>query len=71
MEDYFEEWKEWFDTHKEPDGTINLSKHGDLERYLQNMYKPKKCNTEDLNKITGLGETVSFDLSSIKRSWEG
>lgn len=70
LDDDFEEWKLWFDSHKEPNGSINLDKHPDLVSYIQNMFEPKKPRIEDLMKIKGLGETVNFDLTNIKKSWE-
>lgn len=68
LEDEFEEFKEWFDSHKEPDGTIILSKHPDLCKYLNHLYNPKKIKMGDLYRIKGLGDTISFDLKGIVRS---
>jgi hypothetical protein len=42
LDDEFEELKEWLDSHKEPDGSIILSKHPKLCEYLERIYNPKR-----------------------------
>lgn len=70
MEDDFEDWKRWFDSHKEPDGKIILGKHPELCIYLTMMFNHPTLSMNKLNNIEGLGETVNFDLTNIKKSWE-
>ena len=64
MDEEFEEWKAWFDSHKEPDGSIDLSKHNDLTDYLKKMYMPPSIKFKDLPD--NLGETINFDFSSMR-----
>lgn len=67
FKDEFEEWKEWFDSHKEPDGSIILDKHPDLVKWMEAWYKQfepmSKEELAELMNIPGLGETVNFDFS--------
>lgn len=56
----FDEWKTWFDSHKEPDGTIDLSKHPELQQYLVAMFKPPNKNFKDL--AGNLGLTVNYEI---------
>jgi hypothetical protein len=63
-----EEFKEWFDSHKEPDGTIISSNHPDLCKYFNHVYNPKRISMDDLYEIKGLGDTVSFEIKEIDRS---
>ena len=60
MSEEFEEWKTWFDSHKDLDGTINLDKHPDLANYLQSMFIPPAIKFKDLPNNLGL--SVNFDL---------
>lgn len=65
MDDDFEEWKTWFDSHKDEDGSINLSDHLPLVRHMNNILgmNPKKINMKDLEN---LGSTINFDVNKIK-----
>jgi len=64
LDENLQKFLEWLDSHREPDGSIILSKHPDLCAYFRNEFNPKKLTMQDLNKITGLGKTIDFDLSS-------
>lgn len=64
MDEEFEEWKVWFDSHKEPDGTINLGKHPDLCDW---MLKWSGMNKPDLSKMKNTGESVNFDISTLRK----
>ena len=63
--DEFEEWKEWFNSHAEPDGTFNLDKHPDLINWMEKFLEIKRPDYRRLPN--NLGDTVSFDLSTLKR----
>jgi len=65
MED-FEEWKAWFDSHKEPDGTINLDKRPHLVDEINRcMGVPPKSFD---NIPENAGHTVNFNLAEIVRN---
>ena len=41
LDDQFEEWRIWFDSHKNKDGKINLDENPELVSYLQHFYNTK------------------------------
>jgi hypothetical protein len=60
MDDEFEEWKAWVDSHKNEKGEIDLSKHPEFAEYLQQMFAPLK--RFDTNLLCNTGESVSFSM---------
>lgn len=62
MDEEFEEWKTWFDSHKEPNGSIDLSKHPDLVQYLSSWLTPPKHNFKELP--SNLGLTVNYERNT-------
>ncbi len=61
MDKDFEEWKEWFDSHKDENGIIDLSKHPDLVNYLTRTLglNTKRIRPEDFSNI---GQTINFHI---------
>ncbi len=64
MDEDFEEWKAWFDSHKDENGDIDLSKHPHLVGHLTNTLGLKTKTIDDLD-LYNLGSSVNFD-SGIK-----
>jgi len=66
IDEEFEEWKAWFDSHKEPDGSIHLAKHPHLVDHISDILgigpKPNWSDLEDLN----VGSTLDFKLIDVK-----
>ena len=64
VDEEFEEWKAWFNSHSEPDGTFDLGKHPDLVDFLKGFAGMKK---PDYSKLNNTGDSISFDLSTLRR----
>ena len=64
VDEEFEEWKAWFNSHSEPDGTFDLGKHPDLCAWMENW---AGMNRPDFSELNNTGESVSFDLSTLRR----
>ncbi len=60
----FDEWQQWFDSHKEPDGSIILNKHPALVDYLKKIHIPPRPSLDKLMQMPGLSNCVNFDLKN-------
>lgn len=60
LDDEFEEWRIWFDSHKNKDGKINLDENPELVNYLQHFYNTKVVLIADFEPIKNFGDTVNF-----------
>ncbi len=58
----FEEWRQEFEAIKEPDGSIDLSKHHDFIRLSLGL--PRK-NIDWKNLPDCYGDTVSYELPKL------
>lgn len=69
MDKHLQDLDEWFETHKEKDGTINISKYPPFLNYLRSRYLTSADAFKKLDDLPkNIGNTVNFDLSNIKRS---
>ena len=58
-----EEFKKWVDSHKEPNGSIDLSKHPDLVDYINHTYGNVKMDIIGFKE--NIGDAISYDLSTV------
>jgi hypothetical protein len=67
----FEEWKEWFDSHKDADGKIDLSIPNNLHAYLLGMAMPPSKSLAEFNALCpNLGAAVNFELPKKEKQDE-
>ncbi len=62
MDEEFEQWETWFDSHKESGRSVYLSKNPDLCAWLDEFPMTKEFPQDFPN----LGETVNYDYHTIE-----
>ena len=60
----FQEWCEWFDSHKEPDGSIDLTKHPDLMASFIKTYDLAYKRFKGVPDNSGDAVTFEFNASN-------